>query len=238
MCEQSQWRHSETVREIDPGFEPNASSKLKLLLETKHIYQNVVIDGKRLVDEWTEKVRSMGATVKDGEYRFETAAFVWGDEELHVLGRSGEPEPVVTLSIRNPKLFRSTCGTSEVFKPLWSRDLASELNRPVPSYAVGSRAEFPGFQLLFIGLQCLRCSGRPEGFMVRRDRWRLILEGRSPMEHLEVPKFVPKPERNLFRDALIAAHGGKILAALFYLQVFIEQFARRVLNETGRRYGA
>jgi len=38
-------------------------------------------------------------------------------------------------------------------------------------------------------------------------------------------------------DSMIAAHGGKILAALFYLRAFIEQFARRVLGETNRRYG-
>jgi hypothetical protein len=57
------------------------------------------------------------------------------------------------------------------------------------------------------------------------------------MEQVEVPKYIPKEERLLFRDALIAAHGGKILAALFYLRVFIEQFARRVTGETGRRYG-
>lgn len=57
------------------------------------------------------------------------------------------------------------------------------------------------------------------------------------MEYVDVPKCIPKEERNLFRDAMIAAHGGKILAALFYLRVFIEQFARRVIGETGRRYG-
>jgi hypothetical protein len=57
------------------------------------------------------------------------------------------------------------------------------------------------------------------------------------MEYVDMPKCIPKEEQNLYRDAIIAAHGGKILAALFYLRVFIEQFARRVIGETGRRFG-
>ena len=57
------------------------------------------------------------------------------------------------------------------------------------------------------------------------------------MEHVEVPKYIPKKERDYFRDALIAVHGGKVLAGLFYLRTFMELFARRATGETGRRYG-
>src|SRR5437867_303254 len=86
-------------------------------------------------------------------------------------------------------------------------------------------------------MQCQRCLGRPEAFIVERDGWRLSLHGRSPMEHVEVPKYIPKKEREHFRDALIAVHGGKVLAGLFYLRTFMELFARRATGETGRRYG-
>src|SRR5207249_1279578 len=94
-----------------------------------------------------------------------------------------------------------------------------------------------GFQLFSILLQCQRCMGKPEAVLIRREQWRLSLHGRSPMEYVDVPKFIPKEESHLFRDSMVAAHGGKILAALFYLRAFIEQFARRVIAETGRRYG-
>jgi hypothetical protein len=57
------------------------------------------------------------------------------------------------------------------------------------------------------------------------------------MEYVEVPNYIPKSERDLFRDALIAVHGGKTLAGFFYLRTFIEQFARRLIGETGRRFG-
>jgi hypothetical protein len=47
------------------------------------------------------------------------------------------------------------------------------------------------------------------------------------MEHIELPRYIPKTEAHLFRDAMIAWHAGKNLAAVFYLRCFIEQFARR-----------
>jgi hypothetical protein len=48
---------------------------------------------------------------------------------------------------------------------------------------------------------------------------------------------LPKSEKKFFRDALIAYHGGKTLAALFYLRTFLEQFARRVTGISGRETG-
>lgn len=42
-----------------------------------------------------------------------------------------------------------------------------------------------------------------------------------------MPNFIPKKEAKVYRDALIAYHGGKTLGGLFYLRTFIEQFERR-----------
>src|SRR5215831_1172996 len=50
---------------------------------------------------------------------------------------------------------------------------------------------------------------------------------RSPIEYVELPPFIPKQEQKWFRDAIITFQSGKILAGLFYLQTFVEQFARR-----------
>jgi len=57
------------------------------------------------------------------------------------------------------------------------------------------------------------------------------------MEEIELPSFLPKHESSLYRDALIASNSGKVLAGLFYLRTFIEQFARRVTGMTGRATG-
>jgi hypothetical protein len=57
-----------------------------------------------------------------------------------------------------------------------------------------------------------------------------LLRDRSQREHVEVPAYIPKDEKKWFRDAIIAFQSGKVLAALFYLRTFLEQFARRKTN--------
>jgi hypothetical protein len=81
--------------------------------------------------------------------------------------------------------------------------------------------------------QCQHCLGTPEGFLVRRTGWNLGLHGPSPIEVVEVPAYVAKPECWLYRDAAIAFNSGKILAGLFYSRTFVEQFARRITGRTG-----
>ena len=87
----------------------------------------------------------------------------------------------------------------------------------------------PAIQFLLILYQCQVCQGNPEAFLLRVNRrsWTLSIEGRSPIEHIEVPAFIPKDEQKFYRDAVVAHQTGKTLAALFYLRTFVEQFARR-----------
>src|SRR5262249_47468291 len=72
---------------------------------------------------------------------------------------------------------------------------------------------------------------------VDRQRWTLSLHGRSPIENVEVPVFIPKEEYRFYRDALVAYQSGKTLAGLFYLRTFLEQFARRQTGLTERSSG-
>ena len=72
-------------------------------------------------------------------------------------------------------------------------------------------------------------------FLVKRDGTDLIIEGRSPIEHIELPAFIPKEEKHWFRDAVVAFQTGKVLAALFYLRTFVEQVARRMTGTLGDR---
>jgi hypothetical protein len=93
------------------------------------------------------------------------------------------------------------------------------------------------FQLIFVAMQCQRCKRDPEGFLIRRSGYSLYLEGRSPIEHIDLPAYIPKKEKRLFSDALVAHNAGKTLAGLFYLRAFIEQFARRQTGTTRRATG-
>lgn len=227
--------------ELIKAISREAGKKLKLLLEEKHIYQQVLIDGKGLITAWAAKVRAASSGILLDETEFDNEHFIMGTTQALLAERGGPPNgtPVLTLLIENPKLFCSKCGTSEVYRPVWYHDLTNELLKHQRfGESSGPTTVVPtGFQLFTILLQCQRCMGKPEAVLVRREQWKLSLHGRSPMEYVDVPKYIPKEEQHLFRDAVIAAHGGKILAALFYLRVFIEQFARRVTGETERRFG-
>jgi hypothetical protein len=77
----------------------------------------------------------------------------------------------------------------------------------------------------------------PDGVSGLTDGDRFRLEGRAPIETVEVPNHIPEPERVHFRDAVVANATGKTLAGLFYLRTTIEQFARRVVGITGRATG-
>jgi hypothetical protein len=57
------------------------------------------------------------------------------------------------------------------------------------------------------------------------------------MEIVEIPPYISKPESGYFRDAVIAFNSGKVLAGLFYLRTFVEQFARRITGMAGRATG-
>jgi hypothetical protein len=138
----------------------------------------------------------------------------------------------LTLVPPNASLFCRQCGRREAFAPMSFTE--------APSLIVqgGRQITIPDhLQIFFFVYQCQRCFGEPEGFIVRRNCWVLGLHGRSPIELVEIPPYVPKAESWIYKDAVIAYNSGKTLAGLFYLRTFIEQFARRVTGLTGKVTG-
>jgi len=164
---------------------------------------------------------------------FASGTFVVSDKPEFV-----EPghRQVLCLIATNVKLFCSTCGGREAFRPIWFSDITAELVREKVSHQKSLAKETfrisfgKNFQLFSLVFQCQRCQGLPEAFLVKRCELELFIEGRSPLEHVELPSYIPKHEKRWFRDAIVAFQSGKILAALFYLRTFIEQFARRKTN--------
>jgi hypothetical protein len=209
------------------------ANQLRVLLEEKHIYQQIVVDAPTMIATWAASVHSMGPSVQVDDGEFVKQRFKISAQQAFAMAVNSVPSgPWLTLIVGNVKLFCSKCDEREVFSPVWFAEMGNESGQSWQPEELE-----PVIQLFAISFQCQRCKGQFEGVIVRREGWRIGLHGRSPMELVDVPKYIPKEERNLFRDAMIAAHGGKILAALFYLRVFTEQFARRVTGETGRRYG-
>lgn len=213
------------------------SSQLKALLETKHLYQKV----EAAIDLVRQDAR--GNTSQGHQTLIDQFFSTWEKRRLkpvmaiafenQLIGGQQVSITSPILLVTNVKLLCRKCESSEVFSPLWARDVAEE--------CVGSHSRAmprkDSHQLFFIAFQCQRCSNDPEGFIVRRSADRLFLEGRSPIEHVDLPKYLPKKEAHFFSDAIIAFNAGKKLAALFYLRTFLEQFAKRITGTEGRVTG-
>jgi hypothetical protein len=210
-----------------------SGDQLKALLEGKHIYQQVVIDAPVMIAAWVARMRAGSARIQIDEKEFEKERFKISTQQFFAGVTGNVPDcAVLTLILGNVKLYCLACDEREVFSPVWFLEMGNELGQ---FWQAENTKEV--VQLFAISFQCQRCKGKLQGVIVRREGWRLRLDGRSPMEIIQVPKYIPKEESHLFRDALVALHGGKPLAALFYLRIFIEMFARRVTGETERMHG-
>ena len=63
----------------------------------------------------------------------------------------------------------------------------------------------------------------------------MIVVGRSPMEHVEVPKEIYKKIRKFYRGAIIAHQSGETLAGNFLLRTLVEQWSRFFCRDAGAR---
>jgi hypothetical protein len=215
-----------------------ARTQLQLLLETKHLYQKVTIHADRIIDEARQRVTERGHQAAFHDYTLEilTARLPPSDHELLAEAAGGTKHSVPHLLLPHVKVFCDKCEGREAFKPIWYVDVANVFiqQKPLATFEPNLPATFQLFVLIY---QCQRCKGTPVGFIVRRDGWNLILDGRSPFEQVEVPKYIPNTEKWLYRDAMVSIHAGKTLAAQFYLRTFIEQFARRQTGLTEKITG-
>jgi hypothetical protein len=229
-------KQAEIITSISNGF----GEALKELLETKHLYQKVSV--KDIALYWSDLRKrypsdKYGQIIPLFEKELLHSRYFPSSNLMVSVDRDNSTETHPTLIVANVKMFCTTCDSREAFSPIWMRELANELSKPVMMHG-RTPAPMPlGTQIFYFTFQCQRCKKELISIIVRREGWNLALHGRSPMEQVDVPNYIPKPEQRLFRDALIAMHGGKILAALFYLRTFIEQFARRVTSTTGKETG-
>jgi len=205
-----------------------ARDQLKLLLETKHLYQKVTIDVEKIIGEISQLVNEavVRKQFQHDLMQIPSLRFTPTDRPLKFEKEWGSSVSTLQLLLSNVKVFCDECKSREVFSPIWFLDVASALTQPNCHAFLDQRLP-DTFQIFFLAYQCQRCKGVPIAFQVRRDRWSLILEGRSPIEHIELPSFIPDQESWLIRDALIAKNTGKFLAALFYLRTSLIRFARR-----------
>jgi hypothetical protein len=222
---------------------------VKELLEKKHLYQSVtVVNVQEFVDDGMpagpipdikaeQRFREYSAITAARHWLFVMAANPWIPEQSDSEGRHRRAEQTstsasVVFEFPSVRLYCRTCKNREPY------NVAAVHDAFVPAAASrqGNETEAAP-QLLIALLQCQGCKSFPEFVAIARKDMKLSFVGRYPMETIEVPDYLPREESDFVRDARIAFNTGNVLAGLFYLRIFIEQFARRVTKTTGRKRG-
>ncbi len=93
----------------------------------------------------------------------------------------------------------------------------------------------PNIQVFSISYQCQMCKNKPEVFLIRRNNLKISIDGRSPIQSVEVDKDLPKNQREYIRKAKVAYNSGETLAALFFQRTFLEQYVREITNDRETR---
>jgi len=221
------------------------------LLETKHLYQHVVI-GTDELDEIIRKAADKSAlklsdpgsdsasaanaarylddlkkirdSILESDWRFGAEVHSYsGSDPISPYG-SGLP-PLRLPSIRVACNSRRCSGS---IQPHNSGYIG--LSGEICSYDL-LRVK-PTTQVVSVPYQCQNCKTEPLVFFVRRFGLKLTLVGRSQFQEIAVPDFIPKNQRKFYRNALIADQTSFTLAAALYLRTVIEQYFYQTISET------
>jgi len=222
------------------------------LLENKHIYGSIHIDLKP-VEDYIENIvlpedvarhylRSFGGVPSRTPPSVKAITVTFRNKqkqnmirrsglELWRFQHEGYSDPPAFLSDENSYLIftipsiKIKCNFCDAIDPPHnSIDLDNNFN-PLNLF---QEKDHNRVQIFTFPYLCQACRKEPVIFFVRREGVKLRIVGRSNYEKVEVPKNIPKEEKKYFEEAIIAQNGGKILASIFYLRLFLELYMRRI----------
>lgn len=201
---------------------------IRELLETKHLYQSVVVNVDAVSKGLLPLVESKS---REGVESWIADATTWpwivtDDDNLQAIVTSfttkSEGQTLVWTA-PDIKIYCETCARLEPFNRVTS---ANFLNRSNPKSG-GILQGKTRIQTYVLSYLCQSCKSIPEVFLVRRSGKKLTLSGRAPMEHVQVPKCIPKEVAKHYSGSVVAYQSGQTLAGLFLLRTLCEQWARR-----------
>lgn len=232
---------------LDDVISRKISSALQELLETKHLYQSVEIfekdfdeavghivggfkrelfrgepgnqDAAAILKRRTEKISEQRSALLYSDWYFYTGANP--PPGANPIGSVVLP-PILLPSVR------VSCGSKQCKGSI----------QPHNSGFVGWRYGVLSFdlqqdgsviQIFSFPFQCQNCKEEPLVFLVKRDRLKLTLVGRSQFPEVLVPDSIPKEQRKFFRNAVITNQANFTLAAAMYLRTLVEQHFYQVI---------
>lgn len=214
-------RFKDIDRERKAQFERSISVALGTLLQQKHLYQSVVVPA-------TNKYLLVKP---DGERTEETSKFVteameapWSFDPPN--SRTGN---VCFVKPPDVKLFCNRCDRVEAYNLSYAIDLLRNIE---PGHYNDRGNTDQAFVLAY---KCQSCKRIPEVFLIRRRGLKLTNEGRSPIEHVDVPVVIPKAVARFVSGALVAHQSGQTLAGVFLLRTAVEQWARLASGSTSEK---
>jgi hypothetical protein len=192
-------------------FGRNVTAALKMLIEQKHLYQSVPVSPtdsyisiKPDKTQVTEKLPSVAEAMNAG---WATEAVRPGADPVH-------------LQAPDVKVFCSRCKRIEAYNAVLVLELFSRIRQERQVEEGGTQQAF------LLAYQCQSCKRTPELFLIRRRGLKLTNEGRSPIEHVDVPAFIPDDAQRFYGGAIVAHQSGQTLAGVFLLRTLLEQWAR------------
>jgi hypothetical protein len=233
----------------------NMRDHLKEIFEKKHLYQNIEIKLDKIKDYISTCVnkkyakRFTGYTQENANNDLRKDLTTLLDDYIKSVWafttKNNDDDSIITY----PPLMSDgdilpfilptvniLCKCTEEF-PMPHNPGYGDIQGGFPSLILSRQYSSPIIQLFFITYRCQKCKGEPIAFILKRSNLKLQLVGRSKLDIIKIPKYLPKEESGYFRDAIIANNTGNNLAAIFYLRVFIEQYLRRVLNKFEKASG-
>jgi hypothetical protein len=205
---------------LDGEVGTSIHNSLKALLEESYLYRNREVAIGGIVDEAI-------ATAEDGvsreRLRTDLESMVngsWDPKEHHIFGNHSPVRDMprsrrsrqISFNLPTIETWCDTCG-KEVHGPagcqvIFDQSMADEYD--------------PGKQIYAFSYQCHKCKAAPLVFLVRRNRLKLQLTGRSSPFFGPVPSEIPKPLRSIYRDALASVACGDVSAGIYHLRTLVE----------------
>jgi hypothetical protein len=238
--------YSATDIGIHTFYQHAVAQAIRQLLETKHLYQSVEVDNSPLITDLQRAKIELPADpwVSQGETQIRqdflnvaellaSASWKFRSESIPMLMRRIIPPAGVPDNSFDLPTIKTICWKCKATLPHNSG--YTGMNSDVEPYSLRSSAG--PVQVFSVAYQCQGCKDEPLVFLIRRERLKLTLVGRSCLQEPLTPNCIPKGLRKYYAQALVAQNCNFTLAALFYLRVVVEQWMRLRTGSKGKLTG-